>query len=834
METATSPKIVLLSPKRYEGLSNEAALKLVKKFGYNERPRRKAKRWWRQAFEVFTEPMMLLILGTALFYFVLGELVEAMVFLVSIIPIGVMELMEKKKTDQAIAVLDKMMVEYATVFRNGRAEKTSIRNIVPGDLVYLTAGDKIPADGYVYDTPGLMVDESILTGESVPVEKTSLVEEEKKDQPIHLLHQGTLAVQGEAYMFVTATGASTSYGALGSLLEKIVAAKTPLERKIYSLVRKIAFVAFLVALITGITVGINTGWQSGVLGALTLAMSLIPEEMPVVFNVFLILGVWRMAKQKAMIREMAMVETLGSATVICTDKTGTLTEGRMALEKIYFNGEFIDLKSKDTKKHDLASLLEAAILALEKVAIDPIEIEAQRYAREYGLDVDKMFKERKLIEDSSFDSKTKMVHHLWEDKKGLKCQYTVGAPEFVIKACDLGAKEQGQLIKDYSEVSNQGYRVVAVAKKCRESGENIQLNDLEFVGLLVMSDPPREGVREAIELCQQAGIRIIMITGDNKLTAHNIAESINLKHNEEIISGEELVKFSAQQLKSIVKSHDIFARIRPEQKFSIVEALQESGEIVAMTGDGVNDAPALKKANIGVAMGEKGTEVARAAAGIVLLDDNFSTIVSAVKEGRRIYDNLRQAFVFLASFHLPIVFLAIVPLLFGQDLIFFPIHIIFLELICDPAAVLGFEREAARPGLMRERPRPTKEPLISSNLWLRVLIQGLTISLVSLGFYAYYGLFLRNIELGRTLAFVSLVVSQIFLILITRDWYQVKRNRLLLSISAVTVALIELIMVVPFVRNLFGLVTLDVSTHILVYVLPFLTMLLIKLALIRK
>jgi len=833
METTSETTKILDSKNRYAGLTTSEAMARLKLYGPNQRPTRPPKRWFKQAWEVFSEPMMLLILITALFYFVLGELIEAVIFLVAVIPIGLMELLEKKKTDNAIAVLDKLMVEYCMVFRDGSVTKIEAKDLVPDDLVYLTAGDKVPADGYVYDTPGLMVDESILTGESIAVIKTALTALDKKEVLEHRLYQSTLVVQGEGYLVVTATGAKTAYGALGSLLEKIVAQRTPLEKKIHSLVQKIAIVAFLTAITVGVILGIKDNWQAGVLGGLAMAMSLIPEEMPVVFNVFLILGVWRMAKQKAMIREMAMVETLGSATVICTDKTGTLTEGRMALEQVYFEGRFVDLKKK-ANQPDLNLILETAILALEKVAIDPIEIEAQRYARVYGLDVEKMFSERKLVEDSSFDAKTKMVHHMWEDQTGEVCQYTVGAPEFVIKACDLNGAAREKLLSDYSQVAEGGYRVVAVAKKCRAKGEKIQLENLEFIGLLVMSDPPREGVEEAIALCQKAGIRIIMITGDNKLTAHSIAESIGIKHNEEIISGEELVKYSNEELKKIVATRDIFARIRPEQKFSIVQALQANGEIVAMTGDGVNDAPALKKANIGVAMGEKGTEVARAAAGIVLLNDNFSTIVNAVKEGRRIYDNLRQAFVFLASFHLPIIGLALMPLFLGQDLIFLPIHIIFLELICDPASVLGFEREVPRQGLMTDRPRPVQESLIPARLWLRVLVQGLAIFVVSFGLYAYFGLYQGDLLLGRTLAFVSLVLSQIFMILVTREWFQVKRNKLLLTISVLTAAVIEAVIIVPVLRNLFGFVALNVTQQLLVWLLPLGVMVLTKLLVLKN
>jgi Ca2+-transporting ATPase len=463
------------------------------------------------------------------------------------------------------------------------------------------------------------------------------------------------------------------------------------------------------------------------------------------------------------------------------------------------------------------------LLALEQVATDPIETEVQNFARKINIDFEKLYKEHILVDDAPFESKSKMVHHLWANQKGDKIQYSAGAPEFIIKQSALSDKQTKDAMNAYEKMASQGYRVIGVAKKETDDSK-ILVSDLEFVGLLAMSDPPRAGVKEAIEICQKAGIRVIMITGDNKLTAHSVAEQIGLKHNEDIVVGSEMENVSMDAIKNIVKKHDIFTRVKPEQKYQIVEALQNLGETVAMTGDGVNDAPALKKADIGIAMGKKGTDVARAAAGIVLMEDNFASIVNSIKEGRRIYDNLRQAFLFLFSFHIPIIGLALLPLFFGHPLIFAPIHIIFLELICDPAAVLGFEREKARKNLMAEKPKPKNEPLVNKKMIGKILIYGLSILGVSFGLYWHYAITLGNEEMGRTASLLSLIISQIILIIATREWPQVKSNGLLLSITILTLLSIVAIIKIGVVRELFYLSPLDFKHSIAMFAIPALVM----------
>ncbi|MBI5022875.1 MAG: cation-transporting P-type ATPase [Candidatus Magasanikbacteria bacterium] len=786
----------------YKGLTSAQAEARLREFGHNSRKPTKKKNSWQRAWHIATEPMMLFLIAGAAVYFFVGKFLETAILLGSIIPIVLMEFFQEQHVDKTLEALDKIMETYCMVWRDGKTQKLEIKFLAPGDLVYLTAGDKIPADGILLKSPGLMIDESMLTGESLAVAKSETPVAQEKINREHQLWQGTVAVQGEGELLVLATGEKTTYGHLETLVGRIKSETTPLQKKINQLVRYVAAGAIFVALSVGILLSFKHDLVAGLLGGITMAISLIPEEFPIVFNVFLIMGVWRLARKQTLVRDMAKVEMLGSATVICSDKTGTLTQGQMSLEQVYTHGRLYNVKDKEQDGH-FTHLIKSALLSLEQVAVDPMEVEIQRFAKTLRLDAAGIYDEHVLIQDSTFSTQTKMVHHLWQEKSGACFQYTAGAPEAVLAHCNLPKEEKDKTENVLSKMTEKGWRVIAIAERPCAVGEKIAAREMRFVGLLAMSDPPREGVKEALAACQTAGIRVIMITGDNKLTAHTIAEQIGLAHHEEIITGDDLKKLSPAALKQAVLRHEIFARIEPEQKYLIVEALQSAGEIVAMTGDGVNDAPALKKAHLGIAMGQRGTEAARAAASMVLLDDNFATIVTAVKEGRRIYDNLRQAFVFLFSFHLPIVGLAILPLFFGQPLIFFPIHVIFLELICDPAAVLGFDREKARYGLMNEPPRSTNEPIINHKHIKQILLRGLGILTISFGLYYWAAIYGSNIVLGRTLAFSSLVISQVLLILLSREWQQVKSNPLLLSISGLTLVALAAILFIPTLREVF-------------------------------
>ncbi len=819
--------IILDQSAEYNGLTSAEATEFLHLYGPNQRPRAEKDNLLKTILKIFAEPMMLLLLATAIVYLFLGDRFEAYILFLTIIPIGLMELIEIRKTGQALEALDKLLNETASIKRDGIIHEMSVSEVVPKDLIYVTAGDKIPADGYLVQSAGLMVDESVLTGESVSVVKSTY---NKKSIEQSRLSQGTLVVSGEGFLIVEATGLDTSYGRLGKLLSKIDRRDTPLKKKINQLVRILAIIALAVTIIVTVIVSFTQGFLSGLLAGLTMAISLIPEELPVVFSVFMIMGVWRLTKSKVLLRDIMMAEMLGSVNVICTDKTGTLTEGKMKIESVYFQDNIYTRDQLKTKDGELSALFVPALLALEQVAIDPIEIEVQKFANELGIDSTAVFGEHTMVKDFSFDAKTKLVNHWWQADNEPVVQYTAGAPEMIIQNSLLTSKEKEEILKVVESMAGNGFRLIGVAQREIEKNEKeLQLNNLNFVGIFGMSDPVREGVSEAVKICERAGIRIKMITGDNKLTAHYVAEQIGLTHNEEILTGVDLEKMSEEELKIAVMNHDIFARVQPEQKYLLVKALQSDKSVVAMTGDGVNDAPALKAANVGIAMGLRGTDVAREASSMVIMDDNFATIVTAVKDGRRIYANLQKAFSFIFAFHLPIILLGVAPLLLWQKLIFFPVHIVFLELICDPAAVLGFNQDVASRGLMTEPPRAVDEPLINKSIWRNAILRGLGIFGVSFSLYYYFAVIKADFDLALTMSFASLILSQTLLIIFSREWRQVLANKLLLGISTSTVLMLGLVIFTELGRKIFHLVTIGLQEVGLLIILPLVMAILVRL-----
>ena len=804
----------------YRGLSSLDAEVRASEYGKNIRLGRRRKTSFQLLWSIISEPMILLLIATTVIYFFIGTHLETLIFALSIVPIIFIEYFQARRTDRALEMLDNILVEECRVFRDGVMIKMAVKELVPGDMIYISAGDKVPADGVIIHSPGLMVDESVLTGESMPAVKVQYSKERSNESK---LLQGTMVVQGEAQAVILATGGETQYGKLGNLLANIVEEHTPLQKKVHRLVRELAVAAIVVALFIGMVVGREQGLLKGILGSLTIAMAIIPEEFPIVFSVFLIMGVWRLSKRNALVRRMVMVETLGSVTTICVDKTGTLTEGKMSLEKVYLDGKIFDVQSIGDFK-PISPLVEAAVLALERVAVDPMDIEMQRFVNVNKILPDDFYNHFKLMKDGTFNAATKLVNHIWQGADNTCFQYTAGAPESVVELCNFDENVRKEVTAAYENLANDGYRVVAVAKTASaiDCGEFIS-SGLSFIGLIAMSDPPRYGVKEALAVCHAAGIRVMMITGDHALTAKSIAKRIGLEINGPVIEGRDLSVMTRDKLQDVVRQCTVFARIHPDQKYLIVEALQANEEIVAMTGDGVNDAPALRKATIGIAMGRKGTAVAREAAGIILLDDNFTTIVRAIEEGRRIYDNLRQAFVFLFTFHLPLIGLAVTPLLLGQGLYFLPIHIIFLELFNDPVTVLGLERDPLRSGAMLEKPRSADEPLINRRLWWRIIWQAVGIFGTTLWFYGY-GFWHSNLTLGRTMSFMALVMSQLILVLINRDITQVKKNKLLMFLVVLTGICISLVSFVPVVSQLFHFVPLSVSNYLYTLIVSFFVM----------
>ncbi len=831
---------------KYQGLTSAEAKERFKTYGPNQITKKRSFSFLKQLWNVVKEPTFTLLIGIAILYAVIGELKEVIILLFAIVPIGGIQLFQNIKVDRTLQKLRNLMDYTVKVIRDGEKKEVESKYIVPGDIVYLTAGDKVPADGVVRSAQSVHVDESLLTGESRSVKKEQFggdivdfreSEELDVENPA-LVFGGSLVVDGEVFVEILKTGRDTKYGQIGELVQSVEGGDNRLQREMQMLVRRLfmfsfgltAAIFFVVLFDTGAEFSLLASGQIGaflasgdalqaLLLALTMAIASIPEELPVVFSVFLIVGARRIANQNALVRNMTAIESLGSANVICVDKTGTLTEGSLAVSHVYFAGEtYATGEEPDTE--DYRFFLENIVLAGERYSADPIEQANQDYAAEQGVMVQDLHTTYELFTDFSFDQTKKLISHVYSLPNQEKARvFTGGAPEQVLAFCTLSEAERESLREQYQELSAHGYRVIAYAYRDipheevdPDNRDSVEL-DLTFTGFVAMSDPVREEVPEAVQIAYRAGIRLIMITGDAPETAHSIAQELNIQNPQRILTGPEVTELSDEELAEKLQETNIFARILPEQKYRLVRLLQKNGDAVAMTGDGVNDAPAIKSADVGLAMGDRGTEVAREAADIILLDDNFATIVSTIRNGRRIYDNLKKSLGYLILIHLAMFGLAFFIPLLGLPVLLFPIHIIALELILDPLAVLGFENEPSRPDLMTRPPRSKEEHFLSLHNIRPFIFYGLFLLVMALGWYV--GLLSLDIgeDIARTCAFVSIVLGQFSMVVLTRSGSIPKRldltsNTLMLSLMSVTLLLLAIAVFVPPVAGLFSFAAL--------------------------
>ena len=620
----------------YSGLSDDEVVESRAAHGSNETVKKHKASLLGKVLHIFSEPMLLLLLITASIYFLLGEVTDGFIMLAMVGFVSGIEFFQERKTDRALEALDTLSALNVEVIRNGQKQLVSSTEIVVGDIVLLDEGDKIPADGLILEAQGLGINESALTGESAVVYK-KLHDDSDAHFKLNVCYAGCDVVNGSAVIKIIAVGPNTEYGKIGRTISEITKVKTPLETQI----RQLIIVCTVISLtLCGVVMIVNFVYNhdlplgeriiQSIIPGITMAMATIPEEIPVVLTVFLAMGAWRLAKENALVRNMKAVETLGAVTVLCTDKTGTLTENKMTVKETFFQAE------------DFA---EVALLACQRQPYDPMEIAIQEYATRQGASLDVY--NHQLVHEYVFNNEDKMMGQIWQinDRRVLCAK---GAYENVLPLCHLNQEKQDQIIEQANTYAKEGYRVLAVAKRSHVQRIEPELEDnqLDFVGLIALVDPPRAGVRQSIESCHHAGIRIIMITGDNGETATGVARQIGLNHSDNVITGAELEHMSDKELQERVKETNIFARVYPEHKMRIVKALQSNNEVVAMTGDGVNDAPALKKAAIGIAMGQRGTNVAKEASDLILMDDNFNTIIEAIKNGRTIYANIKKAISF--------------------------------------------------------------------------------------------------------------------------------------------------------------------------------------------
>ena len=808
-----------------DGLSEPEAARRLAVHGFNELPSSGPRNAFRLIWEVLREPMLSLLLATGIIYMLLGDPEEALALLIAVFLIIGIEFYQERKTERALEALRNLSSPRALVIRGGQRLRIPGREVVPGDLAVLSEGDRVPADGLLLEGSSLSVDESMLTGESVPVRKRPDAGQRAMGIPggddTPFLFSGTLIVQGKGIARVEATGLHTQMGRIGKALETIQTERTNLQEDIDRLVRIVATVGLLLCVVVAIEYSLTRGpWLEGILAGLTLAISMIPEEFPVVLTVFLALGAWRISRVQVLTRRIPAVEMLGAATTLCVDKTGTLTLNRMSVRQLHASGRSLDLNGEENKAlpEEFHEVLEYSILASHRDPFDPTEKAFLDFGQRFLQQTEHWHNDWKLEREYPLTPELLAMSRVWRPPGSERYMVaSKGSPEAIADLCHLSPEEAVSLLKTATEMGSEGLRVLGVAHG--HFLEAVLPNsqhafDLIWDGLVGLADPVRPGVAEAIRQAQQAGIRVVMITGDYPATAKNIARQIGLDRPEEFLTGNDIERLGSEQLRQQAARVNIFARVVPEQKLRLVEALKGNREVVAMTGDGVNDAPALKAAHIGIAMGGRGTDVARESAALVLLDDNFVSIVQAVRLGRRIYDNLERAMTYLLAVHLPIAGLTIIPLMAGWPLILMPLHILFLELLIDPACSIVFEAEGEEPDIMNRPPRDSRRPLFTRrNVFLGVF-QGLSVLAIVLAAFWWtvsngYG------ELDiRAITFATMIIANLALILVNRSWsrtaFDLLRipNAAMLWVSGGAMLLLAAVLYIPFLRELFRFSTL--------------------------
>jgi Ca2+-transporting ATPase len=803
-----------------KGLSEREAADTLATEGFNEIPSAKRRSIISLAFSVIREPMLLLLLASGVIYMVLGDLQEALMLLGFVFVIIGITLYQERKTERALEALRDLSSPRAMVIRDGVSKRIAGREVVRGDFIVVSEGDRVPADGTVLAANNLTVEESLLTGESVPVSKTEAEDVIEMGRPggdgSPFVYSGTLVVGGLGLVCVAATGVQTEFGKIGKSLQSIAPQETPLQKETRHVVRNLALVGVSLCVVMALAYGVTRGmWLEGFLASITLAMAILPEEFPVVLTVFLALGAWRISQSRVLTRRTAAIETLGSNTVLCVDKTGTLTQNRMSVTRMWSGGEFYSLEPVGAKAppERFHQLIEFSILASQTNPFDPMEKALKELGEKHHDLTEHLHGDWTLMREYPLSRQLLAISRVWESPSSEDHVIAVkGAPEAILDLCHFESPEKLELLKRVEEMAGDGLRVLGVAKAAFAFGALPgDQHDFRFalLGFVGFADPIRPAVPAAIKECYDAGIRVVMITGDYPITAQHIARQIGLRRDDKVITGLEMNSMNDDILRERIRDANIFARVVPEQKLRLVNAFKADGEIVSMTGDGVNDAPALKSANIGIAMGGRGTDVAREAAALVLLDDDFSSIVKAVRLGRRIFDNLRKAMAYILAVHVPIAGLSLIPVLLGWPLVLLPVHVVFLELIIDPACSIAFEAEREEPNIMNRPPRDRGEPLFSGRTIALSLVQGAAVLLVTLAIYGFTLNQGRGELEARGLAFVTIVVANLGLILSNRFWSKNILsglryiNKPLLAIVAFTVILLSLVICVPFLRELF-------------------------------
>ncbi len=803
-----------------QGLSDDEASLRLRTDGYNELPASRRRSLLAIALGVFREPMFLLLVACGTLYLILGDVREAIMLLGFVIVVMSITLYQERKSERAIEALRDLASPRALVIRGGEQQRIAGRDVVRGDIVVLHEGDRVPADASLISCINLSADESLLTGESVAVRKTVWDGQSSSLPPggddLPFVYSGTMVVQGQGVAEVHAIGLGTEIGKIGKALASVETRSTPLQIETGRLVRNLAIVGVSLCALVIVVYGLTRhDWLHGFLAGITLAMATLPEEFPVVLTIFLALGAWRLSQKQVLTRHVPAVETLGAATVLCVDKTGTLTQNRMTVKSIVVDEEFFDVeKAVDSGLPEtFHSIVEYSILASKRDPFDPMERAFKQLGDEYLPGTEHLHGDWHLVQEYPLSKDLLALSHVWQSPGGQDFVIAAkGAPEAIFDLCHLSRERQSELNQKVSELADQGLRVLGVARSSFNSQSLPEIQHdfvFSFLGLVGLADPIRSTVPAAIKECYTAGIRVVMITGDYPGTAQSIARQIGLTSVDQFITGAELERMSDPDLQARIRDVDIFARVVPEQKLRLVNALKANGDVVAMTGDGVNDAPALKAAHIGIAMGGRGTDVARESSSLVLLDDDFSSIVGAVRLGRRIFDNIKKAMAYIVAVHVPIAGLSFIPVVMQWPLVLLPVHIVFLELIIDPACSVVFEAEVEESNVMRRPPRKPDEPLFGKGVIIISVLQGLSsLVVVLLVYMTARGLGRAENEV-RALTVMTLILSNLALILANRSWTRTiwgtlrSPNAALLWVLGGTCIFVLLILYVPFLRSMF-------------------------------
>jgi Ca2+-transporting ATPase len=803
------------APSTVSGLDPSLAAARLRDEGPNELGLSQRRTLHGIAWEVLREPMFTLLLGAGAIYLAMGDAHEALILLGFVFIIMGITVLQERRTDKALDALRDLSSPRALVMRGGQAVRIPGLDVVREDVLLLAEGDRVPADGLLLQAHELATDESMLTGESEPVTKQA---------GAGRVFAGTLVVSGQGLVKVDAVGRQTELGRIGLSLQTIALQASPLRDEVARLTRRLVVIALSLS-VASMTLFwlLRGGWLEAMLAGITLAMGLLPQEFAVIMIVFFALAARRLATQQVLTRRLNAIETLGQTTVLCVDKTGTLTRNRMAVSTLATEAQAIDTQGLPPGDLPEAfhALLEVALLACETEPHDPMEQALHRLAAEHLAGSEHLHPQWTLAREYELSPELLAMTHLW--RSATQPHDTVaskGAPEAVAALCHLPEDRRERIMAQAAQLAGRGLRVLGVARAPHRKGRGWPGSQhdfaFEWVGLIGFADPLRPEVPEAMARCRRAGIRVVMITGDHPVTARAIALQAGIG-GDQVLTGDDLQQLDTKSMAQKAAEVNIFARVQPQQKLALIEALQANGEVVAMTGDGVNDAPALKAAHIGIAMGQRGTDVAREAASLVLLKDDFASIVHAIQAGRRTFANLRQAMVYTLAVHVPIVGLAMLPMLFGLPLVLAPLHIAFLELVIDPACSLVFEAEPGGPDLMSQPPRQAGAALLTTALVTQSLLQGGLVTAMVVGMFA--GLLGLGTPAGTagTAAFVALVSANAALILPSRtartDWHSLAAGLTPASRWVLGCTLLALLAVtaIPWLARNFGFLPLAPS-----------------------